>query len=234
MLCLVQFGRNQLRMKSSPSLPLSSLMNSHPNHSNRTLNLDQIRFKTSSRQTGGGKTKGKTSENRTAQAKGYLKKANGASSGMDGKTDRFEVIRQMLYEGDAKMDDSARLARLQKAVPEFGMHETIDRAWKLNERHLREKHEEELEKQYQSMNKALEELRTTDIKLYLKVIKDENGSIQRLQNIVQINPSNQINLNSTGKLFGLFPRQIKLPTESLPNPDKVWDHDWKNPTNPLI
>ncbi|WAR53990.1 hypothetical protein PtB15_3B500 [Puccinia triticina] len=230
---LVQFTSNQLRIKSSAGRTLFNVLLSHPNEFNRTSTINQIRTKVSSRQTGGGKSKaGKPSENRSAQTKGYLKKSKDANSNTDGKSDHYEVIRQMMYEQDPKMDDSARLARLQKAVPEFEIHETIDRAWKLNERHQREKQAEELEKQYQSMNNALEELRLTDLKLYLKVIKDENGSTHRLQNIVQTSQKDQINLNSTGKLTGLFPRQLKLPVESLPNPDKVWDHDWKNPTDP--
>lgn len=204
------------------------------------LQQQQIRCKVSSRQTGGGKSKagGKPNENRSAQTKGYLKKPKSASgNSADGKTDRFETFRQMLYEKDADTADQARLERLHQIVPEYQVHETIDRAWKLNERHQREQQDEALEKQYQSMNKALEELRITDIHLYLKVIKDENGSINRLQNIVQSNSSHSsssthINLNATGKLAGLFPRQIKLPVESLPKSDKVWDHDWKNPTDP--
>ncbi|KAA1134847.1 hypothetical protein PGTUg99_003987 [Puccinia graminis f. sp. tritici] len=227
---LVPFTSNQLRIKSSTSKPLSNILLNHPpNDFNRSSNIDQIRCKVASRQTGGGKSKsGKPSENRSAQTKGYLKKSKDGNSNTDGKSDRYDVIRQMLYEQDPKMDESTRLARLQKLVPEFEIHETIDRAWKLNERHQREAQEKALERQYQSMNNALEELRLADLKLYLRVIKDENGSIHRLQNIVQ-SPNL---LNSSGKLAGLFPRQLKLPVESLPNPEKVWDHDWKNPTDP--
>jgi len=201
---------------------------------------DQIRFKVSSRQTGGAKPKaGKPTENRAAQTKGYLKKPKAAAAGgspTDGKSDRYEAFRQMLYGLEPGMDDSARLARLEKAVPSYEMHETIDRAWKLKERHRREEQEDALERQYRSMNKALEELRTSHIHLYLKVIKDNNGSIHRLQNIIQpsasINGASNININSTGKLHGLFPRQLKLPVESLPAPDKVWDHEWINPIDP--
>lgn len=196
--------------------------------------VQQIRFKSSTRQTGGGKSaSGKSSENRSAQTKGYLKKSKAGSSSSDGNSDRYDVIRQILYGEDEKMTDSARLSRLIETVPDYQIHETIDRAWKLHERHQRVKQQEQLEKQYLSMNNALEQLRLADLKLYLNVVKDENGSIHRLQNIVQKNPHENININSTGKLIGLFPRQIRLPTESLPSSDKVWDHDWKNPVDPL-
>ncbi|KNZ57736.1 uncharacterized protein VP01_2087g10 [Puccinia sorghi] len=222
--------RTQLTAPTSQLRPVLATRH-HPH------DLEQIRFKVSSRQTGGAKSKaGKSSENRAAQTKGYLKKPKSAgSSTAEGKSDRYEAFREMLYGLESGMDESARLARLEKAVPSYEMHETIDRAWKLNERHRREEQEQALERQYLSMNKALEELRLSDIHLYLKVIKDNNGSIHRLQNILQpssINGVSKININSTGKLHGLFPRQLKLPVESLPNPDKVWDHDWINPIDP--
>ncbi|MBW0467519.1 hypothetical protein O181_007234 [Austropuccinia psidii MF-1] len=193
----------------------------------------QVRLKVSSRQTGGKSKSGSGNENRSAQSKGYLKKGKDSRSGAngaDGKTDRFEVIRQMLYDHDPKNTDTERLARLQKLIPDFEMHETIHRAWQLHQRHQRERKSAQLERQYRAMTHALEELRLADRRLYVDIIKNEHGAMHRLQNIVQ--PKLE-GLNSTGKLVGLFPRQMKVPSESLPSPGKVWDHDWKNPMDPL-
>ncbi|KAH9812221.1 hypothetical protein DFH28DRAFT_1062217 [Melampsora americana] len=191
-----------------------------------TPSVGQVRSKATTKQTKTSKpTKG--SENRTAQSKGYLKKGGSKTTTSSGP-DRTDVIRKMLYE--QKEEESERLKRLTSIVPTPEIHETIHRAWQIRLRERRERLSKRLSSQYESIDKSLEELRISNLTLYLKTIKDSDGGILKLENT---GSRTKEGLNGTGKLIGLFPRQMRIPTESSPLDGKVWDHDWKNPINPL-
>lgn len=188
------------------------------------MSVGQVRTKATTKQT---KTSSKGSENRTAQSKGYLKKGAGRTTTSSGP-DRTDVIRKMLYE--QKEEEGQRLKKLASVVPSPEIHETIHRAWQLRLRQNREKVASRLESQYASIDKALEELRIADVSLYLRTLKDSDGNMARLENVGSRATGG---LNATGKLPGLFPRQMRIPSETSPADGKVWDHDWKNPMNPL-
>ncbi|EGG06626.1 uncharacterized protein MELLADRAFT_106573 [Melampsora larici-populina 98AG31] len=190
------------------------------------MSAGQVRTKATTKQT---KTSAKGSENRTAQSKGYLKKGTGKTTTSSGP-DRTDVIRKMLYE--QKEEESQRLERLSTIIPSPEIHETIHRAWQIRLRERREKVNQRLERQYRSIDQALEELRLADLSLYLKTLKDSDGNIARLENVGS--RVKDLGVNATGKLPGLFPRQMRIPSESSPSHGKVWDHDWKNPMNPLL
>ncbi|KAG0140744.1 hypothetical protein CROQUDRAFT_52774 [Cronartium quercuum f. sp. fusiforme G11] len=190
---------------------------------------DQRRGKASTKQTKSSKPV-KASENRSAQSKGYLKKSGaGRPVATSSGSDRTETIRKMLYE--QAEDPDRRIERLEAVVPSPDVHETIHRAWQLRLRRKRENMESRLEAQYISMDRALEALRTTDVSLYLRTLKDSDGNMARLENV---GARTLGTLNATGKLPGLFPRQMRIPTETEPVNGKVWEHEWKNPIDPLL
>lgn len=134
----------------------------------------------------------------------------------------------MLYEQEDETID--RVQRLSSVVPSLDVHETIHRAWQLRLRGNRERVSARLEAQYRSLDAALEALRTADVALYLRTLKDSDGGMARLENVGSRATGS---LNATGKLPGLCPRQMRIPTETEPMAGKVWEHDWKNPVDPL-
>ncbi|KAI8453321.1 hypothetical protein BY996DRAFT_6431558 [Phakopsora pachyrhizi] len=188
---------------------------------------------------GSDKLKSAGGDNRSAQTKGYLtKKKQKAGSGHSpdgGKVDRYDVIRQTLYEKEPEDSERKRFKALRELIPDPEIHQTIHRAFQLLKRQRREELEIRLENQYQSIDRALEDLRIKHLELYLRTIRNQKGSPFRIQNVDQemSKTDDGIDRNRLGKLVGLFPRQIRIPTELTPQAGKVWDKDWKNPIDPF-
>lgn len=55
---------------------------------------------------------------------------------------------------------------LKRAIPSVQAHETIERAWNLHQKRLREKRAEDMEKRWVCMRDAMEKLREMDKELY--------------------------------------------------------------------
>lgn len=124
------------------------------------------------------------------------------------------LLDQVLFESDPS--DEARLEAVKKVVPSLEAHETITNAWRLRTRHVREAHEAELARKYQSMRAAIDLLEQTDKTLWEKAV---GGA--RLQNVKQGNATN-------ARLEGLVPRELRVPMDSA-GQAVLWDENWKAP-----
>lgn len=123
--------------------------------------------------------------------------------------------------------NAARLLALEKVVPSIEAHTTIHRAYQLLLRRRREAHLASLSRRYASLTSALEALRLTSPDLYLSTTLKSG----KLQSVVQPGGSRA---NATGKLQGLVPRHLRLPTqEAATERGKAWNSEWKNPVDPL-
>ncbi|GAA5892531.1 mitochondrial 54S ribosomal protein mL40 MRPL28 [Sporobolomyces salmoneus] len=155
---------------------------------------------------------------KNSSAAGSRKKANqqvnrGTRPGEGAGDSRVEAIKNVLYESSPS--DSDRLAALQKVVPSREVHETIERAWKLHQRHRRETHSRELERKYTSMRQAIDLLEQTDKTLWEKAVGGK-----KFQNVDQSEASN-------ARLEGIVPRELRVPMEQPGG--QLWDSDWKAP-----
>ena len=131
---------------------------------------------------------------------------------------------QQIY-GESFTDPEAATARrleaLQAVVPSLKAHETIERAWKLHQRREREEQSENLRIKYESMREALRELEKEDPRLFAAAVE---GKISPARNT----RGTQGDLASKeGRIPGLFPRQMRIPTETIGN--FKWDESWQRP-----
>ena len=98
-------------------------------------------------------------------------------------------------------------APLRMARNRWLRHWTIHRAWQLFKAQQRRKQELEMERQYQSMHDACEELRTG---------AGDDGKLFR------------VSMNKKGIFTDMFPIEYaRMQTESPPADG--WNHDWKKP-----
>ncbi|KAM0789002.1 hypothetical protein ACM66B_003070 [Microbotryomycetes sp. NB124-2] len=133
-------------------------------------------------------------------------------SGSDGLT---ETMRKLMYESGPT--DEERLTALSKVIPSQEVHETISRAWSVIQTRKRQQHEQELERKYSSMRRAIDLLEQVDKDLFEKA----TGGKQ-FENVDQTGADNS-------RLRGLVPRELRPPMQ-LPG-TKMWDHDWKAPSS---
>lgn len=145
------------------------------------------------------------------------------------------VIQRMLYPRNGPRDESpigtyrpdAKLA-MRRALQNVEVHETIERAWLLHQRHKRQERQAELQRKWDSMHRAMAELRIFDYDRYEDVnnVEDPRARSQaeqlRLKNLK--GPERQY---IEGRIRGLFPREMRIPTST---PSRAgWNHDWKSP-----
>lgn len=118
--------------------------------------------------------------------------------------------------------DATRLAQLKKVVPSLEAHETISRAWALHERNKREAFQHNMKVRFDAMQEALQELEVADPRLFQAATAPQSSLSQKHKGAEGLSASRE------GRLDGLFPRQIRVPTEA--SGDTVaWDADWKRP-----
>ncbi|KAH7106997.1 hypothetical protein BKA62DRAFT_224455 [Auriculariales sp. MPI-PUGE-AT-0066] len=145
------------------------------------------------------------------------------------------IIQRMLYPRNAPRGESpvgtyrpdATLA-LRRAIKNNEVHETVERAWLLHQRHQRQARLAELQTKWTSMNRAMEELCLFDRELYDQVNVHEDPRVRLPEQEVQLKqlkgPERQF---IEGRIRGLFPREMRMPTST---PSRAgWDHAWRSP-----
>ncbi|ORZ13964.1 mitochondrial ribosomal protein L28-domain-containing protein [Absidia repens] len=119
-----------------------------------------------------------------------------SSSSQNNGDTRIETIRRVLFESPQR----PTIALMEGEALE--QHDTITRAWKLHTMRERERKQRTLEKQFQSMHQAMNELEKTSDRLF-------KGAMVKSRHIT-------------------YPIQAKLPTET-PSA-QGWDYAYKAPT----
>ncbi|KDQ63033.1 hypothetical protein JAAARDRAFT_29024 [Jaapia argillacea MUCL 33604] len=114
---------------------------------------------------------------------------------------------------------------LQHAIPSSQAHQTIDRAWQLHQRHIRKKREADLAVKFARMKEAMDELEKLDRYLYLEANKQEDPRVRtkaemELTKTLKGHEKKAIE----GRIRGLFPRELKLPTDTPPR--NGWNYEW--------
>lgn len=131
----------------------------------------------------------------------------------------------MLYPTDE--DPNAREEALSGVLshpPE--VHETIERAYQVFLSHRRAAQSRSLSLRYDSLTSALEALRVTDPRLFASTTL-----AYKFGNVTQEKGKD---VGATGKLRGLVPRQMRIPTEEgVPEGKDAWNEGWVNNTDPL-
>jgi large subunit ribosomal protein L40 len=117
---------------------------------------------------------------------------------------------------------------LKRAIPSFEVNETINRAWALHQRHLRESRTASLAALHSSMRTAVDELEQVDSKLYewatekdtRRLAKEESEMIKKLKG-----PARNA---AEARVHGLFPREMRIPRDTPSQ--SGWDYSWKAPS----
>ncbi|KIO28768.1 hypothetical protein M407DRAFT_176464 [Tulasnella calospora MUT 4182] len=117
---------------------------------------------------------------------------------------------------------------LRRVVRSAEAHETIERAWQLHKRQLRESRETELQRKYESMKNAMDKLKELDTRLYnlaaakvdpRGILPDDAEEVKHLRG-----PAQKFH---TARVQGLFPREMWMPTDT-PKKDG-WNYNWTPP-----
>jgi large subunit ribosomal protein L40 len=148
---------------------------------------------------------------------------------------RKRIIQRMLYPRNAPRGESpvgtyrqdATLA-LRRVIKNNEVHETIERAWLLHQRHQRQARQAELQTKWNSMHRAMEELRLFDQDRFdqVNVLEDPRVRIPEQEAQIKLlkGPERQF---IAGRIRGLFPREMRIPTST---PSRAgWDHGWRSP-----
>lgn len=144
-----------------------------------------------------------------------------------------ELIRRALYPSNIRNKETPTgtwrpdVARaLKRAIPSKQSHETIQRAWLLHERHLRWKREEESERKFRCMEKAMSELEKVDATLFKEANRAEDPRTRAQSEVEMLNSlRGAAHKALESRISGLFPREIRLPTDTPPRAG--WNYDWK-------
>ncbi|EJD45755.1 hypothetical protein AURDEDRAFT_137132 [Auricularia subglabra TFB-10046 SS5] len=145
------------------------------------------------------------------------------------------IIQRMLYPRNGPRDESpvgtyrpdAKLA-LRRTIQNTEVYETVERAWLLHQRHQRQARQAELQRKWDAMFAAMEELRLWDHERYLdaNAVEDPRQHLPEEQALLKNlkGPERQF---VEGRIRGLFPREMRIPTST---PSRAgWNHDWRSP-----
>ncbi|KAF9075044.1 hypothetical protein BDP27DRAFT_1213300 [Rhodocollybia butyracea] len=157
-------------------------------------------------------------------------------TGMDPKQD---IIRRAIYPGNIRNKPTPTGTwrpdvekALQRSIPSVQAHETIERAWLLHKRHIRKRREAELERKFECMKRAMEELARIDSQLYYEANKPENPRARTDEEaslIRTLKGSEAKTLDA--RIRGLFPRELRPPTDTPSR--NGWKYDYKPFYRPL-
>jgi large subunit ribosomal protein L40 len=146
---------------------------------------------------------------------------------------KLDLLRRALYPNNVKSKATPTGSwrpevghALQIAIPSAEAHETIERAWNLYQRRLREKREAELARKFECMRGAMELLREVDMFLYLGANEEEDPrarSEAEIELLKTMKGTERKALES--RIRGLFPRELRIPTDT-PSRDG-WNYHWK-------
>lgn len=117
---------------------------------------------------------------------------------------------------------------LHRVIPSVEAHETIERAWQLHQRHLREDKLAELDRMHARMKEAVEELEKVDKKLFhwATIPRDQRRLIKPEAEALK-GTKGSVRKALEARIEGLFPRELRVPTDT-PSVNG-WDYDWKPP-----
>ncbi|CAE7220758.1 unnamed protein product [Rhizoctonia solani] len=114
---------------------------------------------------------------------------------------------------------------IERAVPSAEAHETIERAWKLHRRRVKEEREAELRRKYESMRRAIKVLEQLDPGSYAEATRGvdsrrlSEGERERMKEMKR-----GARKKAESRVEGLFPREMRIPTDT-PRRDG-WNHGW--------
>ena len=121
---------------------------------------------------------------------------------------------------------------LQRAIPSAQAHETIERAWKLYQRHLRKKRDAELQRKFECMRKAMAELEEIDPILFKEANKREDPRARSLVEMEALKDKPSAKKRAIeSRIRGLFPTELKVPTDTPSQ--EGWQHEWRPFDHPL-
>ncbi|KAG7099825.1 hypothetical protein E1B28_001634 [Marasmius oreades] len=162
--------------------------------------------------------------------------ARKVESGMD---PRREIIRRALYPGNIRNRPTPTGTwrpdigeTIQRAVPSVQAHETIERAWLLHRRHVRKRREAELERKFDCMKKAMDELAKIDSHLYYEANKPSDPRVrtpeeQQLMRTMKVSEARAFD----SRIRGLFPRELRIPTDT---PSRTgWNYEFNPVKRPI-
>lgn len=161
-----------------------------------------------------------------------------AGRGRDTSDPRRDILRSTLYPANVRQNKSTPtgswrpdVARALKAVVyNRTVHETIERAWLLHQRHVRKQREEETSRKFESMKKAMTELEKVDRWLADEANRKDDPTKRTAEDLERLAKLRGIAKRGLDvRLPGLFPRDMRIPTDTPPKGG--WDHDWKAASN---
>lgn len=126
--------------------------------------------------------------------------------------------------------DDVSLA-LHRSIPSVEAHETIERAWKLHERHQRESRLAELSALHNRMKEAVEALKETHGALFhWATVPRDVRRVTKAEMEALKGTKGPVRRALEAKIEGLFPREMRVPTETPSL--KGWNYDWTPPKAP--
>jgi len=144
-----------------------------------------------------------------------------------------QIIRRVLYPSNLRSrstptgtwrPDVGRA--LQRAIPSKQAHETIERAWLLHQRQLRQAREAEMARKFESMKKAMDVLRKLDLRLYMEANKKDDPRVRTQEETMMLKAMKASEIRAIeSRLRGLFPRELRIPVDT---PSRTgWKYEWK-------
>lgn len=148
---------------------------------------------------------------------------------------KLETIRRALYPPNVRNKPTPTgswrpntLRALRKAIPSIQAHEIIERAFKLYIRHKRQLRQAELERKFESMRNAMIELDKVNPRLAYEANQPDDPRARTEAEIALLKTLRGTErLAAEGRPRGLFPREMRIPTDTPPRGG--WNHDWKPP-----
>lgn len=159
-----------------------------------------------------------------------------ASSRRGAVDPKLETIRRALYPPNMRNKPTPTgswrpntLRALRKAIPSIQAHEIIERAFKLYIRHHRQHRQAELERKFECMRNAMIELDKVNPRLAHEANQPDDPRVRTEAEVALLKTLRGTEkLAVEGRIRGLFPREMRIPTDTPPRGG--WNHDWKPPT----
>ncbi|CAE6536199.1 unnamed protein product [Rhizoctonia solani] len=114
---------------------------------------------------------------------------------------------------------------LERAIPSAEAHETIERAWKLHKRQVKEQREAELKRKYESMKRAVEVLKELDPISYAEATRGvDSRRLTEAERERMKEKKRGAKKKAESRVEGLFPREMRIPTDTPSR--NGWNHAW--------
>ncbi|KAJ7610966.1 hypothetical protein FB45DRAFT_942154 [Roridomyces roridus] len=152
---------------------------------------------------------------------------------------RLNIIRRVLYPGNIRNKPTPtgtwrRDVRqtVQRAIPSVQAHNTIERAWLLHKRLVRKRREEQLERKYECMRRAMDELKKIDTKLYMEANQVDDPRRRSEAEMAQMKGLPVMEARAfDARIRGLFPRELKIPADTPSSTG--WNYEWTPIERPI-